>query len=67
MIGIKIENGRDPRCVADEEVELMQSIGWWLWHERIGRSRLFIVVIAVALMVTWAVFDWPSLVGALIL
>ncbi|MBP2325460.1 hypothetical protein JOF56_005845 [Kibdelosporangium banguiense] len=45
----------------------MQSIGWWLWHERIGRSRLFIVVIAVALMVTWAVFDWPSLVGALIL
>lgn len=48
----------------------MKSLFWWLRHDRIGRSRLFVLVFATVMVITWATFGWPTagstLVGVLL-
>jgi hypothetical protein len=52
----------------------MKALFWWLRHDRIGRSRLVVFVLAVLAVVGWAVFGWPTagnaavgIVGALVI
>lgn len=52
----------------------MRSLVWWLRHDRIGRSRLVVFVLAVLAVAGWAAFGWPSgqsaavaIVGALVI
>lgn len=38
----------------------MKSPIWWIKHDRIGRSRVFILALAVLGVLGSAVIDWPS-------
>jgi membrane protein implicated in regulation of membrane protease activity len=46
--------------VAYEEIGEMKSLFWWLRHDRIGRSRLFVLALVAAVVIGWAVFGWPT-------
>ena len=38
----------------------MKSLFWWLRHDRIGRSRLFVFAFAVIGVIGWVAFGWPA-------